>query len=133
MGLLCAQLLVVPFDEFWLDALNRFDAVVTVGLFLAALFWALPYIRVSRATLHHLTILRLLRLVARLRDVEQFRLVFNCILMIARRPSGTRRFQRSGLSARPRPLGRSGSRLVPSDDPTPPPRRLVPSDAAVPP
>ena len=67
MGLLVAQLAVIPFDEFWLEPTNRFDAFVTTILFVVAFFWCLPFIDISRATLHRLTILRLLRLVARLR------------------------------------------------------------------
>lgn len=82
MALLGCQLCVVPFDEFWLAATNRFDAFVTTLLFCVAFLWALPFISVSRATLHRLTILRLLRLVARLRDVPRFRLVCACIARI---------------------------------------------------
>ena len=66
MALLSAQLLVVPFDEFWLSLRNRFDFVVTVLLFATAIVWVWPTVHVSRDTLHRLTILRLLRLVSKL-------------------------------------------------------------------
>ena len=51
-------------------------------LFLTALVWAAPGVHVSRETLHHLTILRLCRLVTRLRDVERFQLIVRCVAMI---------------------------------------------------
>ena len=45
MALLSAQLLVVPFDEFWLSLRNRFDFVVTVLLFATAIVWVWPTVR----------------------------------------------------------------------------------------
>ena len=65
MGLLAAQLAVIPSTSFGSNPTNRFDAFVTTILFVVAFFWCLPFVSVSRATLHRLTILRLLRLVAR--------------------------------------------------------------------
>ena len=73
MALLSAQLLVVPFDEFWLSLRNRFDFVVTVLLFATAIVWVWPTVHVSRDTLHRLTILRLLRLVSKLELLPRYR------------------------------------------------------------
>lgn len=40
MGLLLAEVLVVPFDEYWTSMTNRFDAIATIVLFVAATIWA---------------------------------------------------------------------------------------------
>lgn len=88
MALLCGQLLVIPWDEFWLSAANRFDFAVTLVLFGAAVFWVLPYVEVSRQVLHHLTILRLMRLVAFLNKIERFKLIAGCIVRIVPASAG---------------------------------------------
>ena len=88
MFLLCCQLLVVPFDEFWLKTSNRWDTLVTVVLFAAAVFWALPFVDVSRELLHRLTILRLSRLVTLLNRVERFTLICECIARIVPASTG---------------------------------------------
>ena len=78
----------MPWDEFWLSPANRFDCVVTVVLFAAAVFWAVPYITVSRATLHHLTILRLMRLLTFLTKIQRFKLIAGCIYRIVPASAG---------------------------------------------
>mmetsp|Transcript_27697 Transcript_27697/g.83004 ORF Transcript_27697/g.83004 Transcript_27697/m.83004 type:complete len:746 (-) Transcript_27697:40-2277(-) len=80
MALLSAQLLVVPFDEFWLSLRNRFDFVVTVLLFATAIVWVWPTVHVSRDTLHRLTILRLLRLVSKLELLPRYRIIGECVV-----------------------------------------------------
>ncbi|KAH8069778.1 hypothetical protein JL721_5669 [Aureococcus anophagefferens] len=87
-ALLAAQLAVEPFDEFWLHTSNRFDATVTVVLFGAAVFWALPFVDVSRDVLHRLTILRLGRLLTVLNQVDRFRLICECVAKIVPASTG---------------------------------------------
>ena len=87
-ALLVAQLAVEPFDEFWLHTSNRFDATVTVVLFGAAVFWALPFVDVSRDVLHRLTILRLGRLLTVLNQVDRFRLICECVARIVPASTG---------------------------------------------
>ena len=76
------ELLVIPFQEYWLSYVNRFDFFVTVLLFLCALYWILPITSVSSTTMHYLLILRLLRLVLVLTSLERFRVLGSCIATI---------------------------------------------------
>ncbi|KAJ8603754.1 hypothetical protein CTAYLR_000296 [Chrysophaeum taylorii] len=79
---LAAQLLVTPFDEFWLSPTNRFDLTVTVLLFVVALYWICPWTNVSTQILHYFTIVRLLRLVNFLVNLDNFKLIGTCIVNI---------------------------------------------------
>ena len=80
MGLLLAELLVKPFDEYWLSKTNRFDFVATIILFVAATVWVLPFVHISRDTLHYLTILRLARLVLMLLKLPSYELLGICLM-----------------------------------------------------
>ena len=80
MGLLLAELLVKPFDEYWLSKTNRFDFIATIILFVAATVWVLPFVHISRDTLHYLTILRLARLVLMLLKLPSYELLGICLM-----------------------------------------------------
>lgn len=80
--MLCCELLVTPFGEFWLQPKNRFDFCVTILLFATAVYWALPCTDVGPDLLHYLTILRVLRLLNLLATIERFKLIINCIYRI---------------------------------------------------
>ncbi|KAJ1447854.1 hypothetical protein M885DRAFT_450891 [Pelagophyceae sp. CCMP2097] len=78
IGALAVELTVKPFDEFWLTPSNRFDLVVSVTLFIAAVLWALPGVALDRRVVHSLTILRLLRLLNLVAAVPRFKLIATC-------------------------------------------------------
>ena len=54
----------------------------------AAVFWALPFVDVSRDVLHRLTILRLGRLLTVLNQVDRFRLICECVAKIVPASTG---------------------------------------------
>lgn len=79
---LALELLVTPFDEFWLHPANRFDFFVTLILLLVAIYWVSPFTSLSPDLLHYLVILRLLRLVNLIANLERFRFIGSCIAKI---------------------------------------------------
>mmetsp|Transcript_97632 Transcript_97632/g.279235 ORF Transcript_97632/g.279235 Transcript_97632/m.279235 type:complete len:464 (+) Transcript_97632:1339-2730(+) len=79
MGELGCKLCCISWKEYWADAGNRMDCSATLILFAVGVLWADPTIYISDETMRYFTILRLLRLVRLLAQVERFAFICTCI------------------------------------------------------